>query len=79
MAKKGGKCFYDREKAGEVRTKLLEDVLLILDNDPITEEWTDLKKNLILKMSNNLLPRLQEVSGEGGEPLKVTFDGAFAE
>ena len=74
---KGGKPFYDRQKAGELRTRLLEDCIKILDNDPEVEEWSDLKKNLILKTSNNLLPRLQEVTGEDGAPLQISFDSAF--
>jgi hypothetical protein len=75
--KKGGKCFYDREKAGELRTSLLEDCIKVVNNDPEVEEWSDFKKQLILKMSTNLLPRLQEVTGAEGEPLQVSFDSAF--
>lgn len=77
MAKTGGKCFYDREKAGELRTRLLEDTIKVLDGDPEVNEWSDMKKQIILKMSNNLLPRLQEVSGADGEPLSVIFDKSF--
>jgi len=73
----GGKPFYDRKLAGDVRTKALEDVLLILDNDPSTKDWSDLKKQMLLKLSSNLLPRLQEVSGTDGEPLVVQFSNAF--
>lgn len=75
--KKGGKCFYDREKAGELRTSLLEDCIKVINNEPEVEEWSDFKKQLILKMSTNLLPRLQEVSGESGQPLVVKFDNSF--
>ena len=75
--KKGGKCFYDREKAGELRTSLLEDCIKVVSNDPEVAEWSDFKKALILKMSTNLLPRLQEVSGADGVDLKVVFDNAF--
>ena len=74
---KGGKPFYDRQQAGNVRTKALEDVQLILNDDPICETWSDLKKQMLLKLSTNLLPRLQEVSGEDGQPLVVKFDNAF--
>ena len=77
--KKGGKCFYDRERAGELRTLLLEDCIKVVTNDPEVAEWDEFKKALILKMSTNLLPRLQEVSGTDGQPLQVTFDSAFKE
>ena len=76
---KGGKCFYDRERAGELRTLLLEDCIKVVTNDPEVAEWDEFKKALILKMSTNLLPRLQEVSGADGEALKVTFDKSFIE
>lgn len=74
---KGGKCFYDRQKAGELRTALLEDCLKVVYQDPEVKEWDEFKKALILKMANNLLPRLQEVSGADGVDLKVVFDNAF--
>lgn len=74
---KGGKSFQDRELAAKVRTKALEDVLLILDEDPKVENWSDYKKQVLLKMSTTLLPRLQEHSGADGEPLTIKFDKAF--
>ena len=73
----GGKPFYDREQAGKLRTKLLEDSLLVLSDKPEdierVEEWSKFKKDLILKMSTNLLPRLNEHTGDSGEPINISI------
>ncbi len=73
----GGKSFQDRELASRVRTKALEDIKLILDGDEAVEQWSDLKKQMLLKMSTTILPRLNEHTGEGGEAIVVKFDSAF--
>ena len=77
----GGKPFYDRKLAGDVRTKALEDVLIILSDEKEdvkkTERWSKLKKEMIMKLSTNLLPRLNEITGSDGEELKITFDESF--
>ena len=67
----GGKPFYEREKAGKVRNRALDDVLLILNADPVTSTWSDLKKQMLLKLASNLLPRINEHSGQDGEPVPL--------
>lgn len=75
---KTGRNFNDRVKAADVRNKLLDEVLLVLADDPVTKEWSDLKKQLLLKMSSNLLPRLNEHTGEDGKELKIQITGESA-
>ncbi len=74
---KGGKSFQDRELAAKVRTKALNDIYLILNDDPAVNSWSELKKQTLTKMSTSLLPRLNEHTGDSGEPMKILFDKTF--
>jgi len=67
----GGKSFQDRELASKVRTQALNDLYLILTNDKKTEKWSDLKRQVLLKMSTSILPRLNEHSGPDGKPIPI--------
>ncbi len=75
---KGGKTFQDREKASNVRTKILDELVVILSDEPEDLEkvgkWSGYKKDIIRRMSTSILPRLNEVTGEDGEPLKITWE-----
>ena len=78
----GGKSFQDREKAAKVRHKLLDDIYDVLDSDDEEAQeriskWSPMKMKLVDKMANNVLPRLNEVTGADGEPLIVKFDNSF--
>ena len=73
----GGKPFYDRKKAGDVRTKTLECIELILDDDKAVEDWSKTKLDMINKLAGNILPRLNEVTGEDGQPLVIQVDEAI--
>ena len=70
----GGKSLNDRKLSSSVRTKLLKLAEKILDGDDEVE-----KKNLLYKMCNGLLPRLNEHTGADGERLNINFDPAFKE
>lgn len=74
----GGKTLNDRKLAASVRTQALNDVLAVLQGKPEVEEWSDYKKQLLAKMSSSLLPKLNEHTGEDGEPINISFDNAFA-
>ena len=65
-----------------MRTKLLNDIYDVLnDEDSKAQErisrWSEIKQELVKKMSTNALPRLNEVTGVDGEPLIVKFDNSF--
>ena len=68
----GGKSFQDRELAAKVRSLTLEEIKKVL-----TGKDEEYKKQLVLKMSTSILPRLNEHTGEDGRPLVVKFDNAF--
>lgn len=70
-----GKTFNDLEKLAQLRNKVTESVLLILSDDPSVEKWSDLKKQTILKMSTNILPRLNEHSGPDGGEIPIPLFG----
>lgn len=59
----------DRKKAANVRRLLLSEIerIFTIPKEEITEEEKTLKRDLLLKMAPNTLPRIHEGSGEGGE------------
>ena len=63
-----GKSFNDRELAGKVRSLALNQVVQVLKGELYDDDKT-FHKALLLKMSSNLLPRLNELTGEDGESL----------
>ena len=84
-----GKNQNDRELASKVRSLALNEIKAIFEYVPINElkdttadnysverqnkEMAEMKKQLLLRMSTTLLPRLNELSGpDGGEiPLPI--------
>lgn len=73
---KGGKSFQDRELAAKVRTRALNDLFLVLSDDKKSREkvarWSVYKQRILEKLSGSILPRLNEVAGEGGGPVQIT-------
>lgn len=69
---KGGKSFQDRELAAKVRTKGLNDVLAVLEGKASVQKWSELKKQLVLRLAPGLLPKLNEHTGKDGEKLFPT-------
>ena len=59
-----GKSFNDRVLAGEVRTLTLNAIKKYLVGDD-----EDFKKQLLLRLSGSILPRLNEITGADGEAL----------
>ncbi len=73
----GGKSFQDRELAARVRTRALEQLEMVLDDNPEVQNWSEYKKQILSKMSTTILPRLNEHTGEGGEPIKHEVNGTL--
>lgn len=71
----GGKPFYEREKAGNLRNKALDDVALVLSDKKVdikkVEKWSRYRKEMLMKLATNLLPRLNEHMGQDGEVIKL--------
>ncbi len=78
-----GKTHQDRELASQVRSLCLNEIKDIFEykqpegitseNAEVVKQMYEMKKQLILKMSTSILPRLNELSGpDGGEiPLPI--------
>ena len=69
-----GVSFNDRQLAGQVRSMALDHLKEILNPDFEDKEY---QKQMLLKIASNLLPRLNEHTGEDGAELKIVFDNAF--
>lgn len=73
----GGKNFQDRQLAAKVRSKALEDILLVLQDDKKVESFSEYKKQMLSSLAKSILPRLNEHTGNDGEPLKIIFDSSL--
>lgn len=70
---KGGKSFQDRKLSADVRTQALKDIQAALKGNKAVEKWSEYKRQLVLRLATTVLPRLNEVSGEGGGPVEITL------
>lgn len=70
-----GAVSNDRKKSAHARNLILDQVIRLFEADPLTlgTEETGLKRELLLRMAPNTLPRLTEVTGEDGGALQVTI------
>lgn len=59
----------DRELGARVRRLTLKKIEAVLNGDD--EEF---KKAIILKLSSSILPRINEVTGENGDAMKITIE-----
>ena len=65
----GGKTFNDREKSAKVRNIVLDTILDVYKNKNVSgKKW-----ELTLRMATTVLPRLNEHTGEGGEPITLLW------
>ena len=63
----------DRILAGEVRKLSLKLIAKYLNDE--SEENDKFRKDLILKLATNVLPRITQLEGEEGSPIKVAITG----
>lgn len=65
-----GKSFNDRELAGEVRSLALKNL-----KDILSDKYKDKKfqREIMLRLAPNLLPRLNEHTGEDGKPINIVI------
>lgn len=64
-----GKTFQDRELAAKVRSLALGELEKVLK-----KKKGRLYEAVLIKLAGSVLPRLNEVSGEDGGPIHITFD-----
>lgn len=67
-----GKLFYDENKAKWVRDKVLDEVREVLNETPKSKKFGAYKKEMLLKLAMNVLPRLHAGRTED-EPLFADF------
>lgn len=69
----GGKSLQDRLLAAEVRNLTLEKIKEILMKPVVKMDSRDLHLHdeILVKLAGTVLPRLTELSGEGGGPILV--------
>ena len=64
----GGKSLNDRKQAAEVRRLALFEMQRVLEG-----EDNEFKKQLLLRLANSVLPRLNEHTGGDGEAINVNI------
>ena len=81
-----GKTHQDRELASQVRSMVLGEIKAVFEyrggteTEALDERMAEMKKQLILKMSTSILPRLNELSGpDGGEIPIPIYNGKSKE
>ncbi len=72
--------YEHKQKSDKLRAKVLDELLLIVDDTPENQEkvktWSKLKVELIKKMATSILPRLNVHSGDDeGDPIKLSVSG----
>lgn len=71
----GGKTLNDRLLAASVRSLALGEIKKYLEGKENGYKDKEMKSALLLKLASSLLPRLNEVTGEGGDPIAHTITG----
>jgi hypothetical protein len=72
-----GQPFYQRKLAAEVRNLTLNEIKEILLDKECKKHEKSFRQQVILKLSTNVLPRLNEHTGADGKDLNLGFDGIF--
>ena len=80
-----GKSHQDRELASQVRSLCLNEIKDIFEykqpegitseNAEVVKQMYEMKKQLILRMSTSILPRLNELSGPDGGEIPIPIYG----
>ena len=70
---KGGQIKADKDYAVLLRRLTLKQSIKVMESEPTDPEEKRFKQALHLKLAGNVLPRISEVSGEGGDPIKISF------
>jgi hypothetical protein len=69
----GGKSLQERALAARVRSLALKEIETVLKGEFPGDEDQEFYKAVLLKLAGTVLPRLNEVTGEGGEPIQLTW------
>lgn len=64
-------AYYKRELSGRVRDKTLRLIEIALDDEKCKKHTKEFRQQLLLRLAGSVLPRIQEHTGEDGEPLQI--------
>ncbi len=73
-----GVQFNDRVLAGNLRTRAMQEILLVVNEDKKVKKWSAYKKTMLLTLAKSILPRLQEHTGEDGSAIVIEFSEVLA-
>ena len=73
----GGKTLNDRQLASRVRSLTLKKIEKVLLQE--TPDDVEFYKALLLKLAGSVLPRLNEHTGEDGEPIVINIAKEIAD
>lgn len=66
------KTSYDAETVRRVRGKALDEIMAILNEEERADKFSQLKKDMLMKLANNIMPRINEHSGPEGTPIPIS-------
>jgi len=69
--------FDTRKLINEVRHLTLKEIKAILLDIDHKKTEKAFRQALLLKLASNVLPRVNEIAGEGGEPLQMVVKRAY--
>lgn len=81
LGNSGGKSLNDRKLAAAVRNLTLAQIFKLLSTPraEMSDFELDLFKQVFIKLSGTVLPRLTEVTGEDGDKLTITISKEIAD
>jgi len=75
----GGKKGFDRNLANEVRRLTLNKIKKVLEDEDYSKYGKDFQQALLLRLAGTVLPRLNEHSGEDGNPIVLNIAKEIAD
>jgi len=62
---------YDYDLTKDVRNQALVDILEVLKETPKSKKFGSYKQQMLLKLANTVLPRVNEITGKDGQPVQA--------
>ena|SRR3990167_6462802 len=78
LGNEGGRPRVDRTKSARLRGLAIDKMLELLEMPTVKMKADDydLYKQVLVKLAGGVLPRLQEITGEGGGPVELSLSVA---
>lgn len=72
------KVTYDQDQVTKLRMQVINDSLAVFADSKKVNNWSQYRKDLLMKYASRVLPVLNEISGRDGEKLKVEISEVIA-